>query len=97
MNYEKKLISMRNNKRDWKIQEIMVIANHLNINYISNGGSHYIFRYDGLAENICIPKHINIHPSYITKFLNFIDKVQEIKNQELINTKLNQKNKHHVK
>lgn len=23
MNYEKKLISMRNNKRDWKIQELI--------------------------------------------------------------------------
>jgi hypothetical protein len=97
MSYEKKLIAMRHNKRDWKIQDIMVISDHLNIHYASHGSSHYVFRYDGLEKNLSIPKHIDIHPDYITKFLHFIDEVQMLKNQEVINTTLNKSHKPNVK
>jgi hypothetical protein len=97
MSYEKKIIAMRHNKRDWKIQDLMIISDHLDIHYVSHGSSHYVFRYDGLEKNLSIPKHIDLHPDYITKFLHFLDEVQLLKNQNTQNPINTEKHKPHVK
>ena len=97
MSYEKKIIAMRHNKRDWKIQDLMIISDHLDIHYVSHGSSHYVFRYDGLEKNLSIPKHIDLHPDYITKFLHFLDEVQILKNQHTQNSINTDTHKPHVK
>lgn len=81
MNLDKTLKLMRNNKRDWSMKEITCIAKKLDIHYSNNGSSHYVFKYEGVTQNLSIPDHKDIHPDYITQFLRFIDKVEELKNE----------------
>ena len=79
MSVEKILRKMRQNKRDWSIQSLLTVANKLSISYSNYKSSHYIFKYDGIAENLSIPENKkDIHPDYITKFLRFVARVQEL-------------------
>lgn len=79
MSVEKILSKMRQNKRDWSIRSLITVANKLNIPYSNYSSSHYIFKYDGIPENLSIPENKkDIHPDYITKFLKFVAKVQNI-------------------
>lgn len=81
MSAEKILKKMRQNKRNWTIGKLLVVAKSLNIPYCNNGSSHYVFNYTGIVENLSIPeKKKDIHPDYITKFLRFVDKVIELQN-----------------
>ena len=74
---------MANNKRDWTIKQIIQVANCIGLKFTNNGTSHYVFKYDGINGNISIPNHKDIHPDYITKFLKFIDKVEDLKKQTI--------------
>lgn len=76
---EKILRKMRQNKRDWSMPKLLTVANKLNIPYSNYKSSHYIFKYDGITENLSIPENKkDIHPDYITKFLRFVDRVQKL-------------------
>lgn len=79
MSVEKILSKMRQNKRDWTIQSLLTVAKKFNIPYSNYRSSHYVFKYDGIVENLSIPENKkDIHPDYITKFLRFVDKVKEL-------------------
>ncbi len=79
MQAEKILKRMKQNKRDWSMKDITLVAKHLEIPFTNNGTSHYIFKYTGIVEHVNIPNHKDIHPDYITQFLKFIDKVKNLK------------------
>lgn len=72
MNIEKTVKKMRQNKRDWLIKDILKIANHFDINVVNNGSSHYVLKHAKVSKNLSIPNHKDLHPSYITLFLNFL-------------------------
>lgn len=72
MNIEKTIKKMKQNKRDWLIKDILKIANHFGISVINNGTSHYVLKHSSVKKNLSIPNHKDLHPSYITNFLNFL-------------------------
>jgi hypothetical protein len=77
----KRIAKMRGNPRDWRIEDLKVIADSLGIEYRSSGGSHVVFRY-ACCNHITVPAKRPIKPIYITKFLELVDGVMEGKANE---------------
>jgi predicted RNA binding protein YcfA (HicA-like mRNA interferase family) len=63
---------MRNNPRDWKIEEVKALAERFNITYRQLGTSHVTFRANN-GEKVTIPAHKPIKPVYIKLFIALID------------------------
>ena len=74
--HDKRLQRMRQNPRDWRIEEIQSIATALGIEWLHDGGSHVIFR-SPCGAHLSIPAHRPIKPIYITKFLALVDSILE--------------------
>ena len=70
--FEKLLSKMRNNPKDWRIEEIKQIADKLDISYRQPGTSHVTFRFKN-GNMLTIPAHKPIKPIYIKQFINLID------------------------
>ena len=69
---DKLLIKMRNNPRDWKIEEVKALADRFGINYRQPGTSHVTFRANN-GEKVTVPAHKPIKPVYIKLFIALID------------------------
>lgn len=83
MNTEKILAKMKQNKRNWSMRHLLTVADKFGIPCKNNGSSHYVFTYEGIAENLSVPKvHKDIHPDYITKFLRFVNRVLELQKEK---------------
>lgn len=70
---------MRNNPRDWRIEDLLTIAQQFGIECRNSGGSHHVFGYPGVENDITVPAHRPIKPVYIRQFLLLVDSVKEIK------------------
>jgi len=70
---------MRNNPRDWRIEDLLVVAKQFGVECRNNGGSHHVFGYPGVELDVTVPVHRTIKPVYIRQFLLLPDTVQEIK------------------
>lgn len=70
--YEKLISKMRNNPRDWKIEDVKGIADRFGIEYRQPGTSHVTFRVK-TGEKVTIPAHKPIKPIYIKLFIALID------------------------
>ena len=69
---EKTIEKMRNNPRDWRIEDLTSIAARYGIIWRQNGTSHLQFvRNDGVS--LTVPAHRPIKPVYVLKFLIFIE------------------------
>ena len=73
---QKRLDKMRNNPRDWRIEDLQAIARVLGIEYRSSGGSHVVFR-SSCGIHLTIPARRPIKPIYIGQFLELIDGMKE--------------------
>lgn len=60
----KLLEQIRNNPRDWKIENLISIAKSFEMDIRNDGGSHHVFSYPGILNNLCIPAHRPIKPIY---------------------------------
>jgi hypothetical protein len=78
---EKLLQQMRQNPRDWRIEEIKTVALHFKVSCRNTGGSHLMFGVCGVAEKLCVPAHKPIKPVYIRQFVALIDKVKELSSE----------------
>lgn len=45
--HEKTLAKMRNNPRDWRIDDLKAVAGKFGITWRNDGGSHYVFSLPG--------------------------------------------------
>jgi hypothetical protein len=80
MNKRAKLLEvMRNNPRDWRIDDLLVIARQFNIECRNNGGSHHVFGFPNVEMDVTVPAHRPIKPVYIRQFLLLVDTVKELK------------------
>jgi hypothetical protein len=80
MNKRAKLLDvMRNNPRDWHIDDLLVIARQFNIECRNNGGSHHVFGFPNVEMDVTVPAHRPIKPVYIRQFLLLVDAVKELK------------------
>ena len=75
---EKTLSRMRNNPRDWRINDIKAVASQVGIDWRNEGGSHHVFSLPGIDEDVCIPAHRPIKPVYVRQFVALIDKAKEL-------------------
>lgn len=76
--HEKTLAKMRNNPRDWRIDDLKFLANRFGIECRNEGGSHHVFSFSMVEEDICVPAHRPIKPIYVRRFVMLIDKVKEL-------------------
>ena len=67
---------MRRNPRDWRIDDLKVVANKLGIDHDQHGTSHVVFRH-GKAGRLSVPAGRPIKPVYVRLFVELIDKVGE--------------------
>ena len=77
---DKRLQKMRQNPRDWRIDEIQNIADSLGIEWHHDGGSHVVFR-SPYGEHLSIPAHRPIKPVYIMQFLALVAVIQEAEHE----------------
>ena len=72
-NAKKFLEKMRNNPRDWRIEQLETVAKYYGTNIRKSGGSHVVFDHPNWIELLCVPAHRPIKPVYIKKFLALIE------------------------
>jgi hypothetical protein len=75
----KKLDAMRNNPRDWRIEDLLAVAEQFGIECRNSGGSHHVFGFPGAEMDVTVPAHRPIKPVYIRQFLLLVDAVEELK------------------
>ena len=73
--YEKQLEKMRNNPRDWRIEELKAIADRCQIDYRQPGSSHVTFRFPN-KKMLTVPSHKPIKPVYIQQFIALLDELE---------------------
>jgi hypothetical protein len=74
---EKLLDKMRRNPRNWRIEDLIVIARKKGATIRNPRGSHVIFTHESTKTFASIPAHKPIKPVYIRQFLIFIDAIKE--------------------
>ena len=74
---DKTLDRMRNNPRDWRIDDLLSVAGRYNIEVRNNGGSHHVFSATGITESLCVPVHRPVKPIYVKRFILMIDSIKE--------------------
>jgi predicted RNA binding protein YcfA (HicA-like mRNA interferase family) len=72
---EKMLQKMRNNPRDWRIEDLQMLASRYGFMWRQQGTSHVAFRApDG--KSLSVPAARPIKTVYIRKFLQLIDSMK---------------------
>ena len=74
---DKTLAKMQMSPRDWRIEQLEVIAKRYGINVRKTGGSHVIFEHADYSELVCVPAHRPIKPIYIKQFLTMINTITQ--------------------
>ena len=77
---DKIIAKMRNNPKDWTIDNLKTLAQRSGIDWRQPGTSHVTFSYPGV-EPLTVPSHKPIKPIYVKRFLDLIDRVGE-KNED---------------
>ncbi len=76
---DKLIARMRNNPRDWRIEDLNALAAHLGLLMEQNGTSHRVFR-SANGRMLSVPAKRPIQPVYITRFLEYF--VEEMLDEE---------------
>jgi hypothetical protein len=71
---EKLLQKMRDNPRDWRIEELKTLAKRFGVKYQHRGTSHVTFRWNN-GVKLTVPAHKPIKPVYIKQFITILDEV----------------------
>jgi hypothetical protein len=74
---EKLLDKMRRHPRDWRIEDLIVIARKKGAIIRNPRGSHVVFTHESTEVFASIPTHKPIKPVYIRQYLLFIDAIRE--------------------
>ena len=75
---EKTIEKMRNNPRDWTIDNLKTLAKKKGNDWCQPGTSHVTFSYAGLVP-LTVPAHKPIKPIYVKRFLEMIDRIGDKK------------------
>ena len=68
---------MRNNPRDWRIEDLKTLAGKYSIRHRQQGTSHVVF-YHEKAGLLSVPCGRPIKPVYIRQFVALIDKLEGV-------------------
>ena len=72
-NAAKLLAGMRRNPRDWRIEDLKVVADRLGIDHDQHGTSHVAFRH-AKAGRLSVPADRPIKPVYVRLFVELADR-----------------------
>jgi len=72
---DKLLARMRQNPRDWRIEDLEALAQHFGLSVRKTGGSHVIFYHPDLPELLSVPARRPIKPVYLRRFVSMIDEL----------------------
>ena len=72
---DKMLVRMRQNPRDWRIEDLEALALHFGLSVRKPGGSHVIFFHSELPEMLSVPARRPIKPVYVRRFVAMIDEL----------------------
>ena len=72
-NAHKLLEQMRQNPRDWRIEQLEIVANHYNITVRKSTGSHVVFTHPKWTMLLCVSAHRPIKPIYVKKLVTLIN------------------------
>lgn len=70
--FDKLIIKMRTNARDWRIDDLKAIAERVGVDYRQPGTSHVTFRFSN-GSKVTVPAHKPIKPIYIKLFLELLE------------------------
>ena len=70
---DKTLDKMRPGPRDWRIEDLEVVARRHGLTVRKPGGSHAIFQKQGVALEVSVPAHKPIKPVYVRRLIELID------------------------
>jgi hypothetical protein len=73
----KQLEAMRNNPRDWRIEQLQTVARQFGMMVRCAGGSHHVFSHEVVTDIVSIPARRPIKPVYVRKFVALVDKIKE--------------------
>lgn len=66
---------MRDNPRDWRIEDLKSIAIRFGIDVDHDGTSHVVFRHPA-AGRLSVPADRRLKPVYVRLFLSYLDNVE---------------------
>ena len=72
---DKTLASMRNNPRDWRIEDLQTVARRHGLTWEQPGTSHVTFRAPG-GGKLTVPAKNPIKPVYVRHFVALIDSLE---------------------
>ena len=74
---EKLLERMRQNPRNWRIEDLERLAGHLGFSVRKARGSHVTFSAPDCPTVVTVPAHKPVKPAYVRLFLKLADESQE--------------------
>jgi predicted RNA binding protein YcfA (HicA-like mRNA interferase family) len=74
-NAEKRLADMRQNPRDWRIEDLELVAGFAGMKVRKSGGSHVVFSHPKTARCLSVPSKRPIKPVYVKHFVAMVDEV----------------------
>lgn len=74
-NAAKLLDQMRRNPRDWRIEDLLVVAASVGLIVRQGKGSHVKFGYPRMLLQIAVPTRRPIREVYIRKFVELVEEV----------------------
>lgn len=77
---EKIIVRMRNNPRDWRIEDVQSVADRFGMEMRNPRGSHVILSHPEVTEILSVPAHRPIKPIYIRKLIEMIDTIEDNEN-----------------
>lgn len=69
---DKLLARMRNNPRDWSIDDLKTLAERYRVDWRQPGTSHVTFSAQGVVP-LSVPAHKPIKPVYVKRFVMLLD------------------------
>jgi hypothetical protein len=80
-NASKILAKMRQNPRNWRIEDLEVVARRFHVEVDGHRGtSHVTFRHPKTGR-LTVPKRIPIKPWYVRDFLEFISRLEGLEDE----------------
>ncbi len=74
---EKLRNKMRQNPRDWRIDDLETLARRYGLGVRKSGGSHTVFFHAASGQMLTVPARRPIKPVYIKAFLTLLDEIGE--------------------
>lgn len=74
---DKILAKMRENPRDWRIDDLENVARRLGFSIRKASGSHVTFSAAGCQTVVTVPAHKPVKPVYVRMFLRLAEETEE--------------------